>query len=226
MAIQITCPGCHKRFQVSDKFAGKQGPCPNCKTIINVPRKEEEAVIHAPEEFGPKGRTGQAVLKPITRTETAFSPAIAAMVVGATLLVFALAWMVGRNFGEAGPPLGLLALGALALAPPLAYAGYNVLRDDELEPYRGRSLWLRVSIVGVVYAATWAIVSLWIKGFVLDVEAFETYHLAMVIPGMIAIGAVAAHAALDLDLTSGAVHYGFYLLVTVLLRLTMGLDVI
>ena len=34
MAIDVTCPSCHTRFQVSDKFAGKSGPCPKCKNTI------------------------------------------------------------------------------------------------------------------------------------------------------------------------------------------------
>ncbi|MBW3596114.1 MAG: zinc-ribbon domain-containing protein [Planctomycetes bacterium] len=226
MPIQVTCPGCHKRFQVSDKFAGKQGPCPKCKTILTVPKKEEEAVIHAPEQFGPKGKTGQAVLKPIARTERQFSPVMMGIVAGATLMLFALAWLVGRNFREEGPPMILLAAGALALAPPIVYGGYSVLRDDELEPHRGQSLWIRVGIVGLVYAATWAIASIWLKTFVLDLEQFESFHLAFVVPAMFAVGGFASYAALDLETASAGMHYGFYLLVTVLLRLTMGMGVI
>src|SRR6476661_3159539 len=30
MAIAVVCPSCHARFQVQDKFAGKEGPCPKC----------------------------------------------------------------------------------------------------------------------------------------------------------------------------------------------------
>ena len=227
MPIQVTCPGCHKRFQVSDKFAGKQGPCPKCKTVLTVPKKEEEAVIHAPQEFGPKGKTGQAVLKPIARTDRQFSPIVAVVVTGVTLMLFVLAWLVGRSF-EGEPPMIVLAAGALMLAPPIAYAGYSVLRDDELEPYRGRALWTRVAIVSVVYAATWAIASIWIKSFVLDLsgDELEAFHLGMIIPGMIGIGAFASYAALDLETASAGMHYTFYLLVTVLLRLTMGMTVL
>jgi hypothetical protein len=227
MAIQVTCPGCHKRFQVSDKFAGKQGPCPNCKTVLTVPKKGEEAVIHAPQEFGPKGKTGQAVLKPIARTDRQFSPIVAVVVAGVTLMLFVLAWLVGRSF-QGDPPLIILAAGALVLAPPIAYAGYSVLRDEELEPYRGRALWIRVAIVGVVYAATWAIASLWIRGYVLDLsgDELEAFHLGMIIPGMIGVGAFASFAALDLEAASAGMHYSFYLIVTVLLRLIMGMSVL
>ncbi len=42
MPIQVTCPGCLKRFTVADKHAGKQGPCPACKKPITIPKLEEE----------------------------------------------------------------------------------------------------------------------------------------------------------------------------------------
>ncbi len=223
MAIQVICPGCHKRFQVSDKFAGQKGPCPSCKTIITVPRKEEEAVIHAPEEFGPKGATGRPTFKPIARADAKFSPTVAALVALAVIMTFLLAWFIGRGAGPEGPPAVVLTVGAVVLAPPLALAGYLFLRDDELEPYRGPSLWIRLLIVGAVYALLWGISGFWIKDYFLETDRFETYQLAIVLPLMIGIGALAAHAALDLDFSTAALHYGLYLLVTVLLRLTMGM---
>jgi hypothetical protein len=222
MAIQITCPGCHKRFQVSDKFAGQKGPCPSCKTIIQIPKKEEEAVIHAPAEFGGKGTTGVPTFKPVARIDAKFSPAAAGLIAGATILVFALAWFVGRASDD--PPAVVVVTGSLLLAPPLVLAGYFFLRDDELEPFRGGSLWIRVGIVSLVYALIWGITAYWIKGYLLEVPAFEeSYQLGIAIAAMIALGAFAAHAALDLDVWSAAFHYGLYLVVTVLLRMTMGL---
>ena len=221
MAIQVTCPGCHQRFQVSEKFAGKQGPCPKCKAVITIPKKEEEAVIHAPEQFGPKGTTGKPTFKPISRTETKFSAPVAVVTALGVVMLFVMAWFVGRTSGPEGPPLVLLAAGAIVLAPAAAFAAYAFLRDDDLEPYRGRSLWIRLAIVGLVYAAIWGIVDLLIKGYLFDGDPFESFQLLIVIPAMIALGAFAAHLALDLDVTTAAVHYGFYLLMTVLLRMTM-----
>lgn len=37
MPIRITCPGCGKDLNVSDKFAGKSGSCPHCKQRVDVP---------------------------------------------------------------------------------------------------------------------------------------------------------------------------------------------
>ena len=61
MSIPVICRGCHARFKVSDKFAGKSGACPKCKATINVPTKEEEVKVHAPAEFaaGGRGRGGR-----------------------------------------------------------------------------------------------------------------------------------------------------------------------
>jgi hypothetical protein len=230
MAIPVVCPGCHKRFQVSDKFAGQKGPCPHCKAVIQVPKKEEEVVVHAPEQFGPKTKSGQSVLQPIFREETKFSPGIAALVGVATLMVFALALVIRVNTrDEGGPPGGLLGFGALLLGPAVAWAGYWVLRDAELEPFRGAALWLRAAICGVVYALIWGILAWAIKDYLLEFgpnDTFDSFQLAMVIPGMLALGAFTAHVALDLEVSNAAVHYGFYLLVTVLLRLTLGMTVI
>jgi hypothetical protein len=116
MAIPVICPGCKKSFNVSDKFAGKQGPCPQCKTLIKVPEKSEEVVLHAPEGFGPKDTKGRAVLKPIARKETKVSPLLTAIILVTGVVVLAVAWMFRSPKGDV--PLLLLVVGALALAPP------------------------------------------------------------------------------------------------------------
>src|SRR5690242_8110423 len=87
MAIDVTCPACHTRFQVSEKFAGKSGPCPKCKKTIKVPELKEQVVIHAPEVSGPVDSKGVAVLKPIARTEVRLSMPVIAGIVGSVLVV-------------------------------------------------------------------------------------------------------------------------------------------
>lgn len=217
MPISVVCPGCKKRFNVSDKFAGKKGPCPQCKAIITVPEKIEEVVIHAPEAFGPKDSTGRAVLKPIARKETKVSLLLTAIVVVASLVVLVVAWVFR---GQASLPL--LVIGALGLAPPLVWGGYAFLRDDELEPFRGRELWIRVAACSLAYAALWGIVEL-ITGYGLQLEQLDVVHLAFVVPVMLGIGAFAAYASLDFDFGMGALHCSLYLAVTVVLRLILGL---
>src|SRR5215831_12437191 len=87
MAIDVTCTKCHTRFQVSEKFAGKSGPCPKCKATIKVPELTEQVKIHAPEDYGPKTTTGQPVFKPIARTEVTLQVPQIAAIVGSVLVV-------------------------------------------------------------------------------------------------------------------------------------------
>jgi hypothetical protein len=221
MPIPVICPGCKKSFNVSDKFAGKQGPCPQCKTIIKVPEKIEEVVLHAPEGFGPKDAKGRAVLKPIARKETKVSPLLTAIILVTSVVVLAVAWMFRSPTGDV--PVLLLVAGALALAPPLAWAGYTFLRDDELEPFRGKELWLRVAICSAVYAGLWGLVAL-ITGYVLGGDQLEVIHMVFVAPVMVGIGAFAAFASLDFEFGVAAIHCSLYLLVTVVLRLILGLS--
>lgn len=225
MPIRVTCPTCHTRFDVSEKFAGQTGPCPKCKAQITVPTKSEEVVIHEPEQFGPKNAEGRAVLKPIERTEAKITAVGIVAIVGSILLVLAVAFLVGRTFrsdtGVEVPP-AILAIGAVLVAPPVVLAGYSFLRDDELEPHRGLPLAIRTAICALVYAILWGVYA-YISGMLLGNRPPEIWQLAFAIPALVSAGAVAPFASLDLDYTNSCMHYGLYLLVTVLLRLVMGM---
>jgi hypothetical protein len=222
MAINIICPGCHTRFKVSDQYAGKDGPCPKCKVTIQIPEKSEELVIHTPEEYeGAKDSKGQSVLKPIRRKDAKFSAPAVVIIVAGSLLVLGVVWLLGRAFQEEGVPLFLLGTGALLFAPPLVFAAYTFLREAELQPHRGTTLWIRVGICSVVYAVLWGVFA--IVSATLFNSTPEIWNLVYVVPFMVIAGGVAAHATFDMEFVSGMFHYGMYLLVTVLLRLVMGL---
>jgi len=40
--IKVACTGCSKELDVPISFAGKQGKCPYCYTVLNIPRPEAE----------------------------------------------------------------------------------------------------------------------------------------------------------------------------------------
>ena len=225
MSINVVCPGCKKRFTVSDQYAGQEGPCPSCKAKIKIPEKSEDVEVHAPEEFGPKTATGQAVLKPIARSETKVTTTGLVAVIGSAAVVLLMALIIGRMMNGAVPTI-LLALGALSLGPPLSVGGYSFLRNQELAPFRGGELWLRASICGAVFAILWA-VFYYIPPFVFQIQVseMEMFHFLFLIPPIVAVGASAALLGLDLDFLSGVIHYGLYVLVCILLRLVMGLGV-
>ena len=224
MPIAVICPGCHKRFNVSDKFAGKKGPCPECKTVISIPDKSEEVVIHAPEQFGPKGASGEAVLKPIERQETKFTRTAVVGTVAFAILVPLIALLLRFTVNLEDDTLrrSVLGLGAFLIAPPIVLLGYTFLRDDELEPYAGQALWLRVAICSAVYAVTWGLY-LYVVTMLGFESAPELPHLVYLVPGLVVCGAIAALATLDLESILAAVHYCFYLGISVVLRLIMGL---
>ncbi len=223
MPISVLCPSCKARFSVSEKFAGKKGPCPKCKATITVPEAPtEEIKIHAPEAFasGGKDAKGRPLTKPIARKDAKFKPVQFAAIAAIAIVVLGIA-LVARKMQDVQVPI--IVVGLAILSPVLAAAGYTFLRNDELEPYRGRSLWIRSAICAVVYAALWGGYALLAK---YEVLSGEPYLWIFAGPAFIGIGGTAALAALDLDFASGAFHYCFYLLVTLLLRAAIGLPAV
>jgi hypothetical protein len=227
MAIQVTCPNpkCLKRFSVADKFAGQKGPCPKCKTIITIPKKEEEVIIHAPEhsEAGAIGAGGRHVLKTFRRSDTKFQPLVFSGVVGCVLIALMIALVV-RSAGPPDPWLKVLA--AVLLGPPLAWAAYTFLRDPELEGYQGTPLVIRSVACGLVYALLWGVFTfLGQQFFGADAlrQGLEIWQMVVLIVPVFAAGTLAAYAAFDLDPGSAFFHCAMYFAVTVLLRLVAGL---
>ncbi len=219
MPIAVLCAGCKARFSVSDKFAGKRGPCPKCKAIIQIPAlAAPEIKIAEPEQYASAGKDkkGRPVSKPIPRQETKFKPAVVGAIVLGVVVTFAVAYI--SRAAPAGLKWIVIALGLAMVSPPVAVGSYNVLRNDELEPYSGRSLWLRATLCSLAYGLLWA-AFMFIPGDMLS----EPWEWLFVGPLFVAIGAAAAWASFDIDFASGSIHYGFYLVVTLLLRATIGL---
>jgi hypothetical protein len=227
MPINVTCPGCMKRFSVADKFAGQKGPCPKCKTVITIPKKEEEVVIHAPEhsEAGAVGVGGRHALKTYKRKDTKFQPLVFTGVVGFVLVALLIA-LVLRSTGEIEP--WLKAVAAAVLGPPLAWAGYTFLRDAELEGYSGMPLIIRSLACGLVYALLWGVFTFLGNRFFGDqfTSGLEIWQMVVLIVPIFAAGTLAAYAAFDLEPGSAFFHCAMYFAVTVLLRFVAGLPVI
>jgi hypothetical protein len=226
MPILVVCQGCKASFQVSEKFAGKKGPCPKCKAIITIPAVQEDVKIHAPETVGPKDSTGRPVFMPILREETKFTSTMIFAVAAAVVTVLLVALVL--RFSAGGPPPVILMIGAVALAPPLGVAGYALLRDQELIPYRGRTLWIRVAASSLVYALLWA-AFLWLPPLVLGIDAptagtYSTYELLFIVPVIVAVGGLAAYVAYDLEFGQAVMHYGLYLAATLLLSWLAGVN--
>ncbi len=219
MLISVVCPGCKARFNVSEKFAGKKGACPKCKVVITVPElSKDEVKIHVPDQFGSSGKDtkGRSISKPIARVETKVKPVAAIGIAGAAIVTFVIALLL-RGVENKVP---VIVAGLAVVSAPLAYAAYTFLRDDELEPYRGRELIVRLALCGLAYALLWG--AYWpLPAYgVLTGEAWQWVFIA---PVFISIGAATAWATLDLDFGSGAMHYCFFVLVCLLLRFALGM---
>ncbi len=202
-----------KRFSVSDKFAGKSGPCPNCKKTIRIPEKSEEIVIHAPDDAAPKDAKGRSILKPIRRTEVKLSMPVILAVALSTLVVVGVAFGFGIS---GGAPVALLVVGAILLAMPLVFVGYWFLHDDELGSYRGRELLIRCGICAVVFAALWGLYA-YLPSYLTGDSEISGMEVAMMLPIMIALGTIASVLTFELEVLQGTLHYAFYLIITLVL---------
>ena len=225
MSISVTCPGCLKRFQVNDKYAGKSGPCPNCKKIIKVPDKSEEVVVHAPEEFehGGRGVDGKLALKPIAREETKITPLMIAAIAAAVVLIFVGDWILGKALFQKVILFGSIdifaAIGLLLISPPTAFAAYAFLRNDDLEPYRGTALYVRALLCGLAYVVLWGVFNYTLH----RVNPVEIWTWGIVLAPFLVAGTAAAWVTLDLEPGNAFCHYAFYLFVTVVLRCVAGM---
>lgn len=222
MSIRVTCTGCHTRFDVHDKFAGKEGPCPKCKALIQIPADDEQVVIHAPELAGPKDSKGRAILKPISRSETILSGVQIAIIVASVIGFLAVAVILRSVIADKTKfPVYMLAIGALAIAFPIAYAAYAVLRNQEAPPFFGTQLWARIGICAVVYSILWLFMPL--MAF-----AFPGNDMGAVvgIVGMIAVGGLIGMLTLEFDYMFGILHYGMYLSICLIGRLILGLGIL
>jgi len=217
MAILVVCRNCMSRFSVSEKFAGRKGPCPKCKELIEIPKADEQVQVHAPEhsEAAARGATGELVLKPVAREKTDVPIAVwvGVGIAAAVLLLFA---VVCRFMDSV--PTAMLWIAAIGLAPPCAAGSYFFLRDEELGGYTGKELWIRSSIAGMVHALCWLAFS-----YLRPVEIYEWFYM---LPPLIAIGGAASYFALDLDFFSGVMNFCFYLVVTVLLAMVAGISLL
>jgi len=225
MAIQVVCPGCEAKFKVDEKFAGKTGPCPKCKTKITIPEKKAEVIVHAPDAFagGGKSAAGKLLLEPIARQQTRIKPLMAA-IIGAAVAA-AVAWALVVRF--LAPQPGMLRyllsrLGLLLVSPLLAVAAYTVLRDVELDAYRGKQLYLRAAVCGVVYMILWGVFA-YVKNALGDIDL---PNWLLVAPPFLGVGAAAGKFSFDLDATNGFFHYAFYLAATMVLGAIANLGLV
>ncbi|MBA2114030.1 hypothetical protein [Bremerella alba] len=224
--IRVTCPSCFKRFEVSAKFAGREGPCPSCKKPITIPALSEQVVLREQEQFGGvKSKEGKLVFKPVAREDATFSMTALAVVMTAALSAFAIAFFIGHSTEDKSSLTMVVAAGSFLVALPLCWSGYWFLRDDEFEAYSGQELWVRVAVCSAAYALLWGIYAFLIGYWELSPDLNENlpYYVITAVVFLIA-GGFAAAGSFDIQPLSGFMHFSFYILITLLLRMAMGLS--
>lgn len=221
MPIHVICTGCHKRFTSPDRFAGKRGPCPHCKTIILVPLVEDQLVIHEPEDAQAKGEDGRSVLKPLSREPEGFSRLQMGLTVTGILFVLLITILLRWTIDDPATfPRGLLAVGLVLLALPISIGGYLFLREEEMGTFPRSAMLIRTGICAIAYCLVWLIYA-FLPGF-MDMADSPVIHVAVGTICLLLAG-IAPWAALDFDYTNGLLHCGFHVVVTVTLCFIMGI---
>lgn len=224
MPIRVTCTKCHARFNVSEQFAGKEGPCPKCKTKIRVPLPSEEISISEPKLKGPTDTQGKAIIDPIKRQDTVLTSLqitlIAAGIIGFFVVALVLRFMIEPDAWHATVGWVLMGIGAFAVAIPLVFVAYVLFRDQELEGFLGSDRLRRVAICSVVYALAWIMLPVAEYAFG---GKYETGSYIMAAVAMFAAGTVAAVACFEFEWLMGSAHYGLYFGIALLGRVLAGL---
>ncbi|MEC9093697.1 MAG: hypothetical protein VX438_13370 [Planctomycetota bacterium] len=221
MSIRVTCPSCLKKFQVSDQFAGRKGPCPNCKKEITIPDpKKDKVVIESVEDTFPKDSTGKSILKPISREQTQITPVQIGIIITAVITYFAVALAIRFtvNVDAENPldyPMSVLIFGAIAIGPPMAFAGYFFLKEEEMGSFLGKELYLRSSLCGLFFALTWITPEIIHYAF----GEYSTLALVIAVVTMFGFGGLIASVSFHLQILMGQILFGLYFGVCILMRI-------
>ena len=226
MAITVTCPGCHKKFVVSEKFAGKSGPCKYCKTIIKIPNEvpaAEKVVIHGGDAFasGGKNAEGKLVLKPLERGEKKFDRVrtivITIGILGALVATFVLGKFIDLNENF------LIAAAGLCIVTPVIVGGlYPLVKKDEmLESIHGFDFYWRTGVISLVYVGTWGALSYLINIGTISNQSPAMWAICSII--LAAFGTFMCMCFYELEWGSAAFHTLAFILITLLLRYLAGI---
>ena len=216
MPISVVCSGCFKRFQVSEKFAGKKGPCPNCKTIIDIPA--EQVKVHAPDELISGGKTvkSRTVSTPLARLNTEFNLRDVLLVSGGFLAVLLVAAVLGR-LGLGSNLFGLV--GLFLIAFPLVFIGQRLLQDaDDLHSLAMSEILRKCAICGAAYPFLWGCFEFLAKYMQADGVFIAVYLIPFALFSLFV-----AHVVFDFDFARGLFHYLVFFIPVVLLRGLLGL---
>jgi hypothetical protein len=206
-----------KRFKVSDKYAGMKGPCPSCKTIINIPKSSVK--IHGADEVDKDKKTGEKntgrqTVKPISRTDFGFDikevKKYALITLGFFLFTFIIGLVIPR-----GLVLNIIGiLGLCIIVFPISLFGYQLLHDrEELFMLAGTDLYKTTGICAAVYTIIWITFELFTWYMRADYIFIWVYFAAFAI-----FASLLAHAILDITFGNSVLHFLIFFFVILILR--------
>ena len=218
MPLHVICSGCLKRFQVGERFAGMQGPCPNCGTVIDIP-KESVNMRSADDAELTKNEKRKAALLPIPHLNIEFDSVRAKYyilgVFGVLLLTFLLGclpmYTVFRSI------LGMVGLCLVVF--PLVLFGYQTLRDrEQIFSFSGDELHRRAGIVAAGYVILWCIFECFLAMTQAGMFISWLYLTAFAVLAMLLV-----HLLLEMKTWDAFLHYCLFGSSVVLLRFLIGL---
>ncbi|MDR0520891.1 MAG: hypothetical protein LBH00_03450 [Planctomycetaceae bacterium] len=216
MPIRVVCPGCLKRFQVSDRFAGKTGPCPNCETTIAIPLV---SVVIQEDGDAAKNVKLPAEKMPIPRLSSDVDPIkagrLALAVLGIVLLTFLLGMipmpMVLRSF------LGIIGLSAVSF--PLVFAGYHILKDrEQLLVFTESGLLRQTGLTAAGYVLIWLVFEYFLSASRADVFLGWFYFIIFAY-----LASFFSEEMLQIPSVPAFFHFCFFGFSVMLLRYCIGL---
>ena len=212
MAIHVICPGCLARFEVSDRFAGKRGPCPKCGHIIEIPK--ENIVVHAPDEIMVEGKktVNPDLIRPIEQKTVPFvqTALLVNLVVAIAVLVIALVF----HFIPTGPVTWVVGgLLLFVVAFPLVKYGYMMVRDpNDLEIFLGGELTRKSAIAMVGFAFLWIV----FEGILLFLNP-GTWGVLYLIP-VVLLAAFIPLVLFDMEYGNGLMLFAVFVIAIIILR--------
>ena len=217
MSLHVICPGCLKRFQVSVRFAGMKGPCPNCSTVISIPKESVKLPDTDDTKSGKEKKRN--IARAIPRFDMEFDPVMAGKyalgVLGVLLLVFILGCMPLSDFLRS--LIGTLGLCLIAF--PLTLFGYQAVRDRELIfAFAGEELYRRTAIAAAGYVILWVILEYFLVATRADVVVSWLYFTALT-----GLATVLVIPVLAMRVQDAFLHYCIFGFSAILLRFLLGL---
>ncbi|WP_254507112.1 M48 family metallopeptidase [Anatilimnocola floriformis] len=133
MPITVICEDCSHQLVVGDQMAGKQGLCPNCKTVLTVPAQidaaAQKAIGHSVATAGAHTAVRSVPVTTVTKHQSAVAPAAPAAAANDALQGPALRAAVMNGFRGSFPPvptahnykLGMFLTASFMVLLPLVY---------------------------------------------------------------------------------------------------------